>query len=343
MADIYIRGKDGRPLLVGRTADPQLPGRVTALEDRMGRIEAAPGGVPLSDAVDSASSTTAATSKAVKTAYDKGVAAAETAKAALAAVRIPLVGNKDVYANCVTGSDTLDEGRGESPEKPFRTAQAAVNYACERHALGAYTVTVHLSEGRFDEDIVLPPTENTGGHVEIVGAGKNLTTLAGCFYTYYPAGMWYVRGMSIEYGGRNTPLSSSYLCVALSYGTAVYLYDVALSASEKTSTLIGAFYGGVVHVYGGCSFSGTCLTAFNAYNGFIGVYDPVVVDVSAVVFARAAQCGVLRIGSGASFSGTCTGKRYSAFLNGVIDTGGRGPELLPGDAEGIVESGGIYA
>lgn len=85
MADIYIRGKDGRPQLVGKTADPQLPGRVTALEERVDAIEAAPGGVQLSDAVDSESSTTAATSKAVKTAYDKGVAADATANAAQSA------------------------------------------------------------------------------------------------------------------------------------------------------------------------------------------------------------------------------------------------------------------
>lgn len=82
MAELYIRGKDGRPRLIGSTADPQLPGRMTALEERMAVIEAAPGGVPLSDAVDSASSTTAATSRAVKTAYDAGVAAAATASAA---------------------------------------------------------------------------------------------------------------------------------------------------------------------------------------------------------------------------------------------------------------------
>lgn len=75
MAELYIRGKDGRPRLIGSTADPQLPGRMTALEERMEVIEAAPGGVPLSDAVDSASSTTAATSKAVKTAWDKAAAA----------------------------------------------------------------------------------------------------------------------------------------------------------------------------------------------------------------------------------------------------------------------------
>ena len=85
MAELYIKGKDGRPQYVGSTADPQLPGRVTELEERMGVIEAAPGGVPLSDAVDSESSTTAATSKAAKTAYDKGVAAATAASAAQSA------------------------------------------------------------------------------------------------------------------------------------------------------------------------------------------------------------------------------------------------------------------
>lgn len=85
MAELYIRGKDGRPRLIGKTADPELPGRVAALENRMERIEAAPGGVPLSDAVNSDSGTTAASSKAVKTAYDKGVAAASAASAAQSA------------------------------------------------------------------------------------------------------------------------------------------------------------------------------------------------------------------------------------------------------------------
>ena len=46
MAELYIRGKDGRPRLVGSTADPQLPGRMAALEDRMEVLETAPGGVP---------------------------------------------------------------------------------------------------------------------------------------------------------------------------------------------------------------------------------------------------------------------------------------------------------
>ena len=72
MAELYIRGKTDAP---GSSAVPptrSCPGRMAALEDRMEVLETAPGGVPLSDAVDSASSTTAATSRAVKTAYGRG-------------------------------------------------------------------------------------------------------------------------------------------------------------------------------------------------------------------------------------------------------------------------------
>lgn len=104
MADLYIRGKDGRPRLIGRTADPELPGRVTALEERMEAIEAAPGGVPLSDAVDSTSSTTAATSKAVKTAWDKGMAAAAAADTARSRA-------DSAYTEATTAASTTVVGR----------------------------------------------------------------------------------------------------------------------------------------------------------------------------------------------------------------------------------------
>ena len=117
MAELYIRGKDGRPRLVGSTADPQLPGRVTALEERMEVLESAPGGVPLSDAVDSASSTTAATSRAVKTAYDAGVAAAAAADTA-----------QDT-ANAAKTAATSASGAAQKAQEAAETAQAAASAA----------------------------------------------------------------------------------------------------------------------------------------------------------------------------------------------------------------------
>ena len=117
MAELYIRGKDGRPRLIGKTADPQLPGRVTALEERMEVLESAPGGVPLSDAVDSASSTTAATSRAVKTAYDAGVAAAAAADTA-----------QDT-ANAAKTAATSASGAAQKAQEAAETAQAAASAA----------------------------------------------------------------------------------------------------------------------------------------------------------------------------------------------------------------------
>ena len=117
MAELYIRGKDGRPRLVGSTADPQLPARMAALEDRMEVLETAPGGVPLSDAVDSASSTTAATSRAVKTAYDAGVAAAAAADTA-----------QDT-ANAAKTAATSASGAAQKAQEAAETAQAAASAA----------------------------------------------------------------------------------------------------------------------------------------------------------------------------------------------------------------------
>ena len=117
MAELYIRGKDGRPRLVGSTADPQLPGRMAALEDRMEVLETAPGGVPLSDAVDSASSTTAATSRAGKTAYDAGVAAAAAADTA-----------QDT-ANAAKTAATSASGAAQKAQEAAETAQAAASAA----------------------------------------------------------------------------------------------------------------------------------------------------------------------------------------------------------------------
>lgn len=124
MAELYIRGKDGRPRLVGSTADPQLPGRMAALEDRMEVLETAPGGVPLSDAVDSASSTTAATSRAVKTAYDKATAAGDAAADAAGAA-----GTAQSTAAAAQSAATSAAGAAQKAQEAAETAQATASAA----------------------------------------------------------------------------------------------------------------------------------------------------------------------------------------------------------------------
>lgn len=212
MADIYIRGKDGRPQLVGKTADPQLPGRVTALEERVDAIEAAPGGVQLSDAVDSDSSTTAASSKAVKTVWDKANSAAATANAAQSAA---------------TAAKTAADTAQDTAEAAFKKAEAASKeYITEQwHSEGLWYrkwSDGFIEQGgyvRFDASIVMvtlsvPFTDYRynvvasklmGGQVEGYAPEQGPIALAARNPSYFKAGtgvawesdkyvMWYASG-----------------------------------------------------------------------------------------------------------------------------------------------------
>ena len=61
-------------------------------------------------------------------------------------------------------------------------------------------------------------------------------------------------------------------------------------------------------------------------------------------FAYCAFGGSIQDWSGCTFSGSgATGTRYSAVLNGVINTNGGGSSFLPGNSSGGTSTGGQYA
>lgn len=60
-------------------------------------------------------------------------------------------------------------------------------------------------------------------------------------------------------------------------------------------------------------------------------------------FVQATQIGVASLG-GASFGGSgATGPRFSAVLNGVINTGNAGLNYFPGSSAGVTDTGGRYS
>lgn len=87
----------------------------------------------------------------------------------LKSIRVPiwLTGNKSFYVNGVTGSDTLDTGRGESPSKPFKTIQAAVNYVTDNYNLSRYTAYINVSSGIYEEEVVVGSFSVTTGRLYI--------------------------------------------------------------------------------------------------------------------------------------------------------------------------------
>ena len=80
-------------------------------------------------------------------------------EAMLKSIKVPiwLTKNTNFYVNITTGSDVLDEGRGLSADKPFKSPTACLKYVCDTYNLSSYRVTIHLAPGTYPST----STENT--------------------------------------------------------------------------------------------------------------------------------------------------------------------------------------
>lgn len=114
MAELYqVRNGKPVPISVAGGDSTQIMERIESLETRVDEIEGTGGtGIVISDAVDSESSETAASSKAVKTAYDTAVLAREQAEQACSANADARLLEQCVALGDVSGSVTLDLEQG---------------------------------------------------------------------------------------------------------------------------------------------------------------------------------------------------------------------------------------
>lgn len=85
--------------------------------------------------------------------------------------------NMTFYVNTTSGDDTLDDGRGLTAEKPFKTIQAAINFVCRNYDFGPYTMTIQMAKGSFanEDKIEIPNFRATGGNLKFAGAGVDQT------------------------------------------------------------------------------------------------------------------------------------------------------------------------
>lgn len=111
---------------------------------------------------------------------------------------------------------------------------------------------------------------------------------------------------------------------------------------------IQAAGGGIeVTANGNYTISGsTGLSHADVSSGAVIRVESVTVTLSGTPAWGVSFCTSWRSGNGlfgfSTFSGAATGKRYSVYENGVIDTFGSGEAFLPGNALGTVSSGGKY-
>lgn len=288
-------------------------------------------------------------------------------------MQVPLRRNLTLYVNIATGSNTLDEGRGLTADKPFKNINNCVTWAVGYYALGKYNITILVAPGTYNESVNLteyntgsgrfylqaqdpanPPViyRDTPGGVCISCSGKwVLTRLSLENYpvdgpegrNYYPyclhvegSGACSIRACNfvMKYNGETTPRIRMFM-VNSNGGT------VAFNPYNDYKTTFDYHLGDGVYLYP-LSVSG------NGRINFTGVFDdgPITqIDCKGdcTSFIDATGLSIVgRTGGGERYiyfavaeNAACTGKRYQVSSGAGITapTGG-----FPGSTAGTVNS-----
>lgn len=96
-------------------------------------------------------------------------------EALLKSIKVPiwLNGNTTFYVNKThsAASDSLttpaDDGRGLTPDKPFKTIQAAINYVINNYNMVNFIATVLVAPGNYEENLTLGQFSKTTGFIVI--------------------------------------------------------------------------------------------------------------------------------------------------------------------------------
>lgn len=73
-----------------------------------------------------------------------------------------------VDKNHANASDEIDEGRGQSKDKPFKTISACAKYVCDNYNVNAYSVAININEGEYLESLSLGSYSVTTGRISFI-------------------------------------------------------------------------------------------------------------------------------------------------------------------------------
>ena len=282
-------------------------------------------------------------------------------------IKVPywLEEDTNFYVNSETGSDTLDEGRGESEGKPFRTIQACLNHVASNFNLDKYNATIYVAEGVY-ERINLPSYSSSTGNIKIKGKDKygvvirSITNSSSVVYDFESftiqestaytstrgilsssAGILNFYGVVID--GTNMPQETSkfYLLSGNSGST----FNVTATSSstpmglelkcnnENLAAAILLSTGANMSVSGDITFNGETSPESCGM---------IVQNLSVVRFSTSPLANPGRAPQCIDTNGTKNWKKYSVSTNSIINTGGRGPDFIPGVIAGTASTGGQY-
>ncbi|AWN43176.1 hypothetical protein [Methylobacterium durans] len=246
------------------------------------------------------------------------------------------------------GNDAND-GSANTAAKAFATIAAAAAKAGARYANIGTAITIQLGvAGTYAMPGSIPPTLGT---LVIKGdvANQGAYILSGSGPVGGSQSCVGSTGGAIELRGvtlANTGTSNHTL--GTNAGGSVFLQNVSFtSVSSGGFAHMVATNGASITIGSGCTIAGPMGSALQTLGGSITINAGVTLTVVGTpafsnAFANSSSVGLIYAGSGASVSGTATGARYSASLNGIINTGG-GANFFPGSTAGSTALGGQYA
>jgi hypothetical protein len=269
--------------------------------------------------------------------------------------------SRDFYVNGTIGDDTLYDGTSATISGtmtgPFKTIQKALA-VMTTYNLGGWAFRIHVADGSYTTaGRMVLPTPNGSGYVYILGNSPNpsacqiFNTYQGCAVLGNNGGNYYFDGISFRAtapmpgdGGHGLWIMSATNCTLGACD-----WNAAAPGSQSAHIVSGpsafVFITGLQRIFGsaGCHHWGYANGV--VYNTTPG--DPALTIMNPVSFPAgfsiATNGGQTRESWGTiTGAANVTGPRYTASLNGVIDSTGRGASYLPGTTPGVLVTGGQY-
>ena len=155
----------------------------------------------------------------------------EKFEAMLKSIKVPMWLSRALHMYVATsGSDTMNEGRGLTIDKPFRTIQAAVNYVSTTYNLYNYNCYINSMDGDYREGktIELPSYTTSSGIIVIQGYGKNRDAVKLDRVRLSKSSKYLWRSLSV-YGNAKIDYNQAILC---SDAGVINLVDVLLDITD---------------------------------------------------------------------------------------------------------------
>jgi hypothetical protein len=257
--------------------------------------------------------------------------------------REKLAANRTYYVR-TDGSDS-NTGLANTAGGAWLTLQHAYDTVVASLDFGSYTVTIQVEDGTYTGALAITSDWVGGGSLRIVGdettpANTVLSvTSADVISTSVPlsSGTLYIGGFTVK-----TTTSGSgimfYYSADVTLGRMAF-DDIAGGVCVLTPPEATLYLSANIDIIGG-PYSYFIDVGYNSNLYVGGNFTLTGTPDFTTAFVITYDCAVANWFG--TFTGAATGKRFSVYHNGVINTGGSGLTYFPGDEAGTLATGGVY-